>query len=195
MKNDDLVIPIRTRGPIQRSEPVPIRTRGAIRRPAASPQLADLVTNLREQLNYLPLTAFIHGWGSPSRTTSSAAEPAKVFVEKLLPFLREEDALWLIPGYDYQLLPPEQDLEGVLLDFSSDTDRRTYDNMMCDIAFFPALETSETEQIAQLERRARAIIVDGRGVISDAVLRAGRMAGLTMWRWSGEMIVDPYVRP
>lgn len=204
MRNKDLIAPIRTRGAIrlrgseagENVVPGPVRTRGEIhtRGAAAVPvptlkaerwlTLKDLVRDLREQVGDMPLTTLVHGWGS---------QPTKAFLAVLSPLLRREDALWLIPTKEAQISPVPPEIErAVMSDLSRDTDQRTYRNLIGDILFFPALEVAETTQVAEWQQRARAVIIDGRGPQSDAVLWAGCEARLMTYRWSGETALEEY---
>lgn len=205
MRNKDLIAPIRTRGaiPVRSAEvgenviSTPVRTRGAIRtrgvaavphpalRLQRSLELVDLVQELREQVGDFPLTAFIHGWGS---------QPAEAFFTVLSPLLRKGDALWFIPTPETQIPTASSEAEGaVTLSLSRDADRRTYRNLVGDIVFFPPLDATEAEQVAEWGQRARAIIINGQGPQCDALLQAGCDAMLMTYRWTGEKTLEEYI--
>jgi hypothetical protein len=205
-RNEDLIEPIRTRGSIrvrggasgegENVIPRPIRTCGTVRTrgTAAVPAqtlkversltLDNLVRYVRQEVGDLPLTVFVHGWGS---------QPAWAFLSMLCPLLRKEDALWLIPTKEIPIPPPPSEVEGaVILDVSRETDQRTYRNLVCAIVFFSALEAAEAGQVAEWQQRARAVIADGQGPQGNAVLGAGCEAGLMTYRWSGKMGFEEY---
>jgi hypothetical protein len=197
---DDFSAPIRTRGPIPKrgarkpqaaalpGAAIPrgaVRTRGAVRiGPAGVPEgppipLARLLLDIREQVGGLPLTLLLHGWGSGS---------TKAFLASLLPELRARDAdsLWLVPlaGRREPHSLPAFD-KTVELDMSLGTHLKFYNNLVGDLVFFPAVEEGETESAAAWEERARALIVDERGLLARVVLQAATEAGLIAYRWPG----------
>lgn len=206
LRHDDLIAPIRTRGPIrvrggeagEDTVPRPVRTRGALRTrgtPAVpmprlkverALTLEEVITELRQQVGDLPLTTLVHGWGSQAAAT---------FVALLSPLFRKEDALWLIPLHETQSPPAPREIEGaVRLDLRRDTDQRTYRNLIDDLIFFPALEVAEAAQVGAWQQRTSAVVIDGRGPQSDAVLWAGCEAMLMTYRWSGETMLEEYIR-
>lgn len=201
-RHDDIIEPVRIRGAIRvRGDEVGetvgprlVRTRGAIRTRGAGAAsvprrtgqgtltLEDLVQELRGQVEGLPLTALLHGWGS---------QPVQAFLALLLSWLRREDAVWLIPTPGAELPPVPPAVEGaVVLDLGRDTDQRAYRNLVGDLVLFPALEATQVTHITAWRRRARAVIVDGRGPHSDTMLRAACEAELMTYRWSGEAALE-----
>lgn len=193
MRNKDLIRPVRTRGAIRTrgselegATPSSVRTQGAIRTRGAIPSptlkversltLDALVEELREQVGGLPLVVLVHGWGS---------RPAQEFIAVLSPRLQERDALWIVPAQTTTSEPMSRETQGIILDFTHDVDQRTYNNLVGDIVFFPALEAGEVEQATKWKQRARVVIVNSRGPQSDAVLQASCEMRLMTYRWSG----------
>lgn len=193
MRNKDLIRPVRTRGAIRTrgselegATPSSVRTRGALRTRGTIPSpalkaertltLDNLVEELREQVGGFPLVVLVHGW---------ASQPAQEFIAVLSPRLQERDVLWLVPAQTTSQGPVSLETKGIALDFTHDVDRRTYNNLVGDIVFFPALEAGEVGQATKWEQRARAVIINNRGPQSDAVLQASCEMKLMTYRWSG----------
>jgi hypothetical protein len=134
-----------------------------------------LVSELREEVGGAPLTVLVHGWGT---------DGPREFLTTLLPLLRREDALWLVPARHAKSQLEEPRLRGaVILNLRNDTHRRTYRNLIGDIVVFPASEPREGEEVGEWRQRARAMIIDGRGPYSDPVLRAACETRLMTYRW------------
>jgi hypothetical protein len=182
IRREELIGPIRTRGGI-RSAPDRggIRVRGgpAVRGAVQTLSLEKLIADLRKGVGHLPLTVVIHGWGT---------NPAAAFYDALLPWLRREDALWFVPGGG-EISEME---EGVLFDLERETDRRTYDNLVGDILFFPALDESEVERVGGWKYRARAVLVDKGGSQKENIIRTGLEIKLMMYGWAGKKVLEEY---
>lgn len=187
MKNKELITPIRTRGPIralwgkvaEESPRSPARTRGGrsdrrveTRHGSQSKNggqlsLIELVKELRDETGDLPCSAFVHGWGS---------SPSIEFLTGLLPLLRREDSLWLIPGGEAAKpsAPPKVE-DAVVMNLKRAEDQKIYFNLIGDLVFFPAIEPGEVEQAKEWQERARVIITDSRGQ-QDGLIEADLIA-------------------
>jgi hypothetical protein len=196
MKDDDLIAPIRTRGAIrfrggqaeEKAAPAPVRTRGAIRvrggaapaLPSPTQRLLDLETLLREsseEVGNLPLTILIVGWSSRS---------ARAFLNALVSVVHPRDAIWLVAREGEAGQPPPAELESaVMLDLRRPIDRRTFENLVGDIVFLPALDAAEGDLLRGSQRRGCCVIASQEGPYREARVREARDARLRTCVWSG----------
>jgi hypothetical protein len=173
---------IRTRGEIRSrgGAPTVIRTRGSIRTRGAAPveaaekkPLEELVVELRKQAHGSPIAVLIHGWDE---------QPAQMFLRAISPELNVDDAIWLVP-YDgtKPAEAPSELPEAVVLDFSREPDRRTYDNLVVDIAFF---HDGKAEDVDKWKRRAEAVIISSSAKKSGEMVKKSRENKQDVYRWS-----------
>jgi hypothetical protein len=117
--------------------------------------LVVFTTDLREEVRRLPLTILIHGWITPA-SEEFLATPG---------LLERGDALWLISSTNQdQLAIPVG--EAVVLKpnwVNPNNDSRLYDNLVADIAYFPAAEDIELGYLNRIQGRVRTIVIDQSG--------------------------------
>jgi len=124
--------------------------------------LFEFVHSLREEVRGFPLTIVIHGWPTPS---------AREFLE-VPGLLEKRDALWLVTTVtDAKSITPiggavilKPDVDG------AENSSRLYDNLVADIAYFPAVEEDEVRHLARIQKRARAILIDNGGALNLKLL-------------------------
>ena len=153
------------------------RTRGSIRtRGAASTEtkpMGQLVATLREKARGSPTATIIHGWDHT---------PAQRFLECLSPLLDGDDAIWLAPAdATNPTVPPAEWPGAVVLDFSRDTDARTYANLVVDIVFFHAEEAADAHRWLG---RAEAVVISASPEQSAAPIEKVRQSEQAVYLWS-----------
>lgn len=168
---------IRTRGPVQtRPFPTAIRTRGGIgtgeAAPAGERPLEELVADLRERANGSPIAVVIHGWKEG---------PAQMFLKAIFPLLDEDDAIWLVPPNGAGLAEVPSELPGaIVLDFSLDTDKRIYNNLVVDIVFF---SDGEPEDVSEWYRRVEAVIINSSASRSSELIEEASQNEQDVYCW------------
>ena len=104
--------------------------------------LHNLLIRLRKRKNSLPLTILIHGWGYFSTY--------EFYRMLLLSRLDERDSLWLVlTKSNVEPLPPSTRQGTIVLNLDRPTDNRIYNNINCDLVFFPALTAQEDDLLAR----------------------------------------------
>jgi hypothetical protein len=175
-----------------------VKTRGPVRPFSCIVRtLTRLLAELRHQTGDLPLTAILHGRGKR--------------LEKLIDQLplRDGDAVWLITRESSAEPSQVPRFAGSInLDLAHPRDRRLYDNLFADIAYFAAVDEEEEQLAAGFGRRARAILIDREGGLRDRLRAALAQASgdtakdalaATFW-WAGGAAVaaaaaEPYPEP
>ena len=202
----NLLLPIRTLGtiPVSAGEiethrgATSVRTRGPINANQETAtvglDIGTLLGKLRKDVQEMPLTILVHGWGSLS---------AQEFLTVLSLSLQNDDALWLVPasehgtevqgsGSEETISTTPRAIEGaVMLNLERDTDQRIYANVISDLVFFPGLEDNESVRVTSLTNLARAVLVDSRNPHSNAIVQVGNHT-LTFYKWSGKYTVSQY---
>jgi hypothetical protein len=195
--NNDLIIPTRTRSAIsvrsggtteKASAPyVSIRGSLTLRPPAISSlpevwhplSLSAFMDELRVEVNRFPLTLLLHGWDG---------DLTKEFLQGMFRLLKKEDALWLIPLHHEDRLETPPIKGAVILKPDSaveqQIDSRIYDNLIAEMAYFPAVEDIESTYLSKVQHRARTIIIDEQGPHKDILLQAAREKMLRSYLWS-----------
>jgi len=186
MKPEIPEAPVRTRGAI-RTRGGPLLVRGAVRTRGAavaptpardSVTLDGLLTELRKEAGELPLTVVVHGWD---------AQSAGEFLEKLVPSLHQDDAVWLAPPYSAGSAAPEQPEGLVVLDPNLETDNRLLAGMVASLVFLPGRDAAEESDVASNWRqRTSTLVVFEGGAAGTPVIQAANRAGIVAYRWSGQ---------
>lgn len=201
MKNDELIVPIRTRGEIRLREQegahdlssTVILTKGAIRARGVSPEewprrvgqpiaIQEMIENLREQSRELPLSIVVYGWGG---------KQAEDFLAKLGPYLWPQDPVVLIPLKGIALTALTTAPPGaVLLNMNRPSHRRMYENgnLVGDIVFFGESQDWEASEVQRWRDSAQAVIVKEGASRAESILRVARESNQFVYLWSGESL-------
>jgi len=144
--------------------------------------LAELLTELRQAAGEMPLSILMHGSGGSAWLG---------FLRALQPQLRHDDALWLLLAGGAGTVPAPGFDDMVKLDLTTETDRRIYANLVCDLAFFPATDAAEFVPVMGWERRTSALVIDAGGDVAEQLTQLARGVGLRVFSWRrGDVAAD-----
>ena len=118
----------------------------------------------------------------PATTCVLSKAPAQVFLRHLARMLDADDAVWLVPTNPEQVTePPAASPGAVVLDFSQETDVRTYANLVVDIVFFPG---GTPAQVQQWDRRAEAVVINAAITSSGRLIERASQCVQEVYLWS-----------